>query len=225
MTIKKLWWVFLIPLVIGGCFRVSPVPKIYIEDDTKNFDFATNQQFQLVLPSNHTTGYEWAVIEIDEDILEFVGSSYILSDKYNEDVVGAGGEEVLTFRVQNTNSTRLSLEYLKPWEVTEVANTFMVTINGAPEEELDVYYGTIIPTDEGAEYDDYFRTLISEEVYDEFGIEPLILDGEVVKDIEDKIAEYTEAGALVEIKGKMIDDVPDYGGRQFMVHEIKFVGA
>jgi len=37
--------------------------------------------------------------------------------------------------------------------------------------------------------------------------------------------EYKSKERLVEIRGKMTEDVPDYGGKQFIIHEINPVGA
>lgn len=72
------------------------------------------QEFVIALESSPTTGYRWQFIDpLDEEILELVGSEY----KGPEDGrIGAGGEEVLTFKAISQGETRISLGYKRPWE-------------------------------------------------------------------------------------------------------------
>ena len=72
------------------------------------------RKFSIALESSPTTGYQWRLINpLDEEILELVGSEY----KGPEDErIGAGGEEVLTFRAVSQGTTRISLGYERPWE-------------------------------------------------------------------------------------------------------------
>ena len=72
------------------------------------------QEFVIALESSPTTGYRWQFIDpLDEEIVELVGSQY----KGPEDErIGAGGEEILTFRAISQGKTRISLGYERTWE-------------------------------------------------------------------------------------------------------------
>jgi inhibitor of cysteine peptidase len=72
------------------------------------------QEFVIALESSPTTGYRWQFIDpLDEEILELVGSEYKGSE---DERVGAGGEEVLTFRAISQGETRIAVGYKRPWE-------------------------------------------------------------------------------------------------------------
>jgi len=222
---KKFLYILILPLVLGGCLWVKVLPQITIDDKNQNFDFISEQEFQVILPANHATGYQWMVDDITEGALEYLTSSYRLSDKYAEDIVGAGGEEVLTFKVINVQRSHIVLKYTRPWDEQDVANQFLVTINGNPGDDgLLTYYGTIHSAPIDAQYDDFFR-VEDEKNGEEFGIEPLLINQIADPGIKAKIAEYTDSDTLLEIRGTMTEDVPEYGGKQFIIHEINFVGA
>ena len=72
------------------------------------------QEFVIALESSPSTGYRWRFINpLDEEVLELVGSEY----KGPEDErMGVGGEEILTFRAVSQGTTRISLSYERPWE-------------------------------------------------------------------------------------------------------------
>ncbi len=72
------------------------------------------QEFAITLKSNPTTGYRWRFAEpLDREILELVGSEF---EGPGAGFVGAGGEEVWTFRAMRQGKTVVSLEYVRPWE-------------------------------------------------------------------------------------------------------------
>ena len=72
------------------------------------------QEFVIALESSPTTGYRWQFIDpLDGEILELVRSEYRGPD---DGRIGAGGEEVLTFRAISQGQTRISLGYKRPWE-------------------------------------------------------------------------------------------------------------
>jgi inhibitor of cysteine peptidase len=72
------------------------------------------QEFIIALESNPTTGYRCRFINpLGEEILELVGSEYKVPENER---IGAGGEELLTFRAVSQGATRMSLGYGRPWE-------------------------------------------------------------------------------------------------------------
>lgn len=216
---KKYIWLLLFVFTLTGCSLVTTtqLPQITIDDMNKNFDFEEGDRFQVILPANHTTGYQWEIDEFSEDNLELISNNYKLSDKYDEDIVGAGGEEVFVFRVIKVSRSRIRMNYLKTWDELDIANSFAVTINGNPDDGLLTYIGKIHSLEPGAEYDDYFET----EDGITFGIEPFMVNKIADPGVEAKMKEYTDTDSVLEIRGKMTDDVPDYNGKQFLIHEIQ----
>ena len=72
------------------------------------------QEFAVTLESNPTTGYRWRLAEpLDSAALELVNSEF---ERPETDLVGAGGEEVWTFRAKRRGETVVRLEYAQPWE-------------------------------------------------------------------------------------------------------------
>ncbi len=220
---KKFLYILIFPLILSGCLWSESLPQITIDDKNRNFNFELDQEFQIVLAANHTTGYQWLVDDITDGALEYLTSDYHLSDEYDETVVGAGGEEILTFKVTNVQRSHIILKYARSWDEQDIESQFLVTINGNPGDDgLLTYYGTIHSTSEGAQWNDFFKVA---EGGEEFGIEPLMIVQIADPGIKARISEYTDNDQIIEIRGKMIEDVPDYGGKQFIIHEINFVGA
>jgi inhibitor of cysteine peptidase len=87
------------------------------------------QEFTITLESRPTTGFRWRFRDpLDEEILELVGSEYKGPD---DERIGAGGEEVWTFRAVSRGTTRVSLSYERPWEenvTPEKTRTFAVVV-------------------------------------------------------------------------------------------------
>jgi inhibitor of cysteine peptidase len=79
-----------------------------------SIEVEVGQEFVIALESSPTTGYRWQFIDpLDGEILELMRSEY----RGPEDGrIGAGGEEVLTFRAISQGQTRISLGYRRPWE-------------------------------------------------------------------------------------------------------------
>jgi len=220
---KKFLYILIFPLVLSGCLWTVALSQITIDDKGKNFNFELGQEFQIILPANYTTGYQWLVDDVTEGALEYLSSDYRLSDEYDEEIVGAGGEETLTFKVTNVQRSHIVLKYARSWDEQDVENKFLVTINGNPGDDgLLTYYGMIYSTSEGAQWNDFFKVA---EGGEEFGIEAIMINQITDPGVETKISEYTDNDQIIEIRGKMIENVPDYGGKQFIIHEIDFVGA
>jgi len=73
------------------------------------------QEFNITLESNPTTGYQWQLAkEVNGTILQFVGSEYKPSDS---GLLGAGGKEIWTFKAMSSGTTKISMKYVRPWEM------------------------------------------------------------------------------------------------------------
>ncbi len=85
------------------------------------------QEFIIALGSNLTTGYGWQE-SYDPVMLKLVEKKYV-PDETEEELVGAGGVEYFRFRALKPGSTRITLDYQRPWEgVSAEQKVFAVNI-------------------------------------------------------------------------------------------------
>jgi inhibitor of cysteine peptidase len=70
------------------------------------------QTLRVQLDGNPTTGYEWEVSAVDEDILRYVDSDF----DPDSDAEGSGGTVTLTFEAIGTGATLLELIERPSWE-------------------------------------------------------------------------------------------------------------
>ncbi len=116
---------FVILMVSGGC-SVAEVQLDANSNGTQK-ELARGQTVVVALDSNPTTGYSWAVSDVDQNVLRQVGNSSYQSS--NSNLTGAGGVETFQFEAENAGLTTLKLVYRRPWE-TNVApiKTFTVQV-------------------------------------------------------------------------------------------------
>jgi predicted secreted protein len=86
---------------------------------------SANEEFQITLDSNPSTGYQWQVRSIDETIARLMNDDYIPPAS---GFVGASGKQVLTFEALGEGKTVIKLEYLRPWEPESPASVYSVDV-------------------------------------------------------------------------------------------------
>ena len=130
MRIALLLAALLLGTLTGGCGADPDSPgavDLSAADNGGTVGATTGEQVVLTLESNASTGYSWRLAdEPDQDVLAFVSSEYVAPQ--DGDLVGAAGAEVWTWNAVGEGSTVLRLEYVRPFEPDEVAETFEVTI-------------------------------------------------------------------------------------------------
>lgn len=81
-------------------------------DPTQLVTVKTGETFELVVPSNPSTGYHWDIIpELDETIVQFVEQGYITEQPV---IPGSGGMDIWTFRAAGAGDTTVVLGYYPP---------------------------------------------------------------------------------------------------------------
>jgi parallel beta-helix repeat protein/predicted outer membrane repeat protein len=110
---------------------ISDVPEVVNVNDSDNGSQVTIRQGQILavtLESNPTTGYSWDRVEKEDSILEKFGDTlYFPSEE--EEVVGAGGWEILYFRSKSIGQETLELVYRRSWETdVEPVKTFSIDV-------------------------------------------------------------------------------------------------
>ncbi|MDD5591386.1 MAG: protease inhibitor I42 family protein [Dehalococcoidales bacterium] len=119
-------------LVLSGCSPAgSSAPGTVSVDESssgKQVEIAAGGTLTVTLESNATTGFQWELKSVgDPAVLQSQGGTYNAPE--DTGVVGAGGEEVWTFKALKAGTSSLSMEYSQPWEGgTKAAQTFSLTV-------------------------------------------------------------------------------------------------
>ncbi len=99
---------------------------VHVFAQTEEMTVNTQQQFEISLPSNPSTGYQWMVEEIsDESVVKFVNSTFVSS---GSEMPGSGGTEVLTFWAEKEGMATITLQYLRSWEPDQPAETRTISV-------------------------------------------------------------------------------------------------
>jgi len=129
MTVKLFALVCTLALVIGigGC--PWPLNTVWLDDsnDGDDIEISLSQRLVITLPSNASTGYSWAIAELDTQILENTDQSYI---QPLSPLVGAPGHERWEFTARAAGTTSLRLEYRQAGapEGEDPADTFEIVV-------------------------------------------------------------------------------------------------
>jgi predicted secreted protein len=84
------------------------------ESLSDRFEVAVGQEFTITLASNATTGYHWELTAPpDETVVKLVTNAYKSPETR---ALGAGGQEIWTFRAMGPGQTVINLKYVRPWE-------------------------------------------------------------------------------------------------------------
>jgi inhibitor of cysteine peptidase len=95
-------------------------------DNGSTVDLTTGDRLTIRLESNPTTGYEWAIAEIDEQMLTYLSGSYEPED---DGLVGQGGIQEMTFEAAQAGESVLGLKYWRSWEGDDsIEDRFEVTV-------------------------------------------------------------------------------------------------
>lgn len=97
------------PLIPSGQ-TPSPLPEP--TDPTQLIVVNPGGTFEIVLPSNPSTGYRWQLVrELDANILQLMEQAYVEQQPV---MPGSGGVEVWTFRAVNPGDTTIEVGYFPP---------------------------------------------------------------------------------------------------------------
>jgi len=96
--------------LMAGC--ATQQPKEYT-DPSQEIEVGAGKQFIIALDSNPTTGYNWEA-DFDESFLKLVQDEFKPAE--DKDLVGAGGEQRLTFEGVKKGKTGVTLIYKRSWE-------------------------------------------------------------------------------------------------------------
>ena len=114
--------------------------------DGSTVNASTGDYFSIRLEENPSTGYQWNLTTSDG--IKIVGDEF--EPPENEDVVGAAGFRIWTFRIMDNGTQQIDAIYKRPWEnVTGEEDTFSLTleVEGEPVapadgDDTEYIYGT-----------------------------------------------------------------------------------
>jgi inhibitor of cysteine peptidase len=140
-TMKRLYALWIVTFLLAGCGTSSssatqtPTPLPIAEtpstlpeptDHTQLITVKAGETFELVVPSNSSTGYRWDIIpDLDTNVVELVGQSYIAEQPV---MPGSGGVDVWTFRAAHAGETTIALGYYPPDNDTDPEETVTFSI-------------------------------------------------------------------------------------------------
>lgn len=120
--------VSLAAVACGGEDGAGP-ENVYIADEADNGQSVTmkvGDMLQLMLAENPTTGYTWAIVTNDGDVLTLSGEP---AYEVESDAIGAGGTRTFMFQAAAPGTSVLQLVNARQWETAvEPAETFMMTV-------------------------------------------------------------------------------------------------
>jgi inhibitor of cysteine peptidase len=139
ITMNRLFVLSMAAILLAGCATSSPTPTATLpptaetpstlpepSDPTQLLAVPTGEEFDLVLPSNPSTGYHWELVEeLDENIVQLVGQDYIAEQPV---VPGSGGVDVWAFLAVNAGDTTIMFGYYPPGNDVEPAETVIFSI-------------------------------------------------------------------------------------------------
>ena len=139
MKMKRIPFLLVAIILMSGCGTSTPTPTPTLPptaetpntlpeptDPTELVTVNAGETFDLVLPSNPSTGYQWDIVpELDVNIVEYVEQGYIPEEPV---MPGSGGMDVWTFRAVSVGETTIVLGYYPPDNDTDPGETVTFSI-------------------------------------------------------------------------------------------------
>ena len=138
---KRTCFLLIVMLVLTGCAPSSTTPTPTFPppppgdtqttlpeptDPTQLITVKAGETFDLVVPSNPSTGYHWDIPpDLDTNLIEFAAQNYFAEQPV---IPGSGGMEVWTFRALNLGETTITLGYFPPGDATEPEETVVFSV-------------------------------------------------------------------------------------------------
>lgn len=121
-------------LAVLACGSTSYPEKVSVDSSFSGsaVEIAIGGKLTVTLESNASTGYQWGITNIsDPTVLEEFDQQYINSPQATQNgspIVGAPGTEEWTFRTLRKGTCTISMGYSRPWESSQPAETFSLTV-------------------------------------------------------------------------------------------------
>jgi inhibitor of cysteine peptidase len=114
----------------AGCAQSTAPSSVSLTmaDNGRTVTVQPGGKVLLTLAENQTTGYSWAIAQIDETVLGLTSSTYTIFTA-SPSVVGEGGIHTFTFTAKQAGTSPLALRECYPWAcASSIIAHFAVTI-------------------------------------------------------------------------------------------------
>jgi inhibitor of cysteine peptidase len=116
----------LLLLSFGLMLMASCVGPYTIEDSGKTIELSEDTPFEIELVGNPSTGYQWQVSEINEEVVKQIGKA---DYKTEDDRIGSAGKYTFHFQAVGQGECDLRLTYTRRFEPNaEPAKTFNLKV-------------------------------------------------------------------------------------------------
>ena len=137
---KKFYFLFMVAILLMSCATfapsitptpsliptgVTPNPLPEPTDPTQVMVVKTNETFDIVLPSNPSTGYRWQIIAQDANLVQSIEQTYIAGQPV---MPGSGGMDVWTFTALAPGETTVQFGYFSPGNTMQPEETVIFTV-------------------------------------------------------------------------------------------------
>lgn len=141
------------------------VVKRHVDLDENNngqqYEITEGQYFNLTLPENPSTGYQWAFTETyDPNILTQIDHAF-QAPKSQPPLAGQGGWIFWRFQALHAGTTTLNLGYARSWESTPPVQTYTVKIIVVPSSSKTDTLDVTVTRQEIKESSDTMKTDLS----------------------------------------------------------------
>ncbi|MEB3311251.1 MAG: protease inhibitor I42 family protein [Snowella sp.] len=112
--------------VLGGLTLIDPVQNTVVQAETATklmiltqkengttLNLNVGDRFSIQLPENLTTGFQWEFLPNTDGVVSLEETRYITP---TTQLIGGGGEILLTFRVEKAGQTTITINHWRPWE-------------------------------------------------------------------------------------------------------------
>ena len=118
----------IITLILLFTFFSSCEKDHPIEHDEVNTDYtiSIDEEFNVQLIANHTTGYRWQWINKQIiDIVDTTDYHYVID---NPNLTGSGGKEIWTFKGVNKGLDSIKMEYNQSWTPNSTVDSKTIVV-------------------------------------------------------------------------------------------------
>jgi inhibitor of cysteine peptidase len=124
-TIIQTCAILIFALTLGNTLAGESM-KLSENDSGRTVEILIDDELEVTLPANPTTGYVWEVSSLDSTVLRVDKSDFFAGDK----AIGSGGLEVIKFQVIAVGKSIVRLIFHRPFEKNmPPLKTFEVTVN------------------------------------------------------------------------------------------------
>ncbi|MGE5390366.1 MAG: protease inhibitor I42 family protein [Deltaproteobacteria bacterium] len=109
--------------ILNRCTSMMSVDQNY---NNKEYTMAVGQSFILSLPGNPSTGYSWMMDIGDKSLLRLDGEGF--QPGADTRLIGQGGTNWWKMTALRSGTTKIKLNYQRPWESVQPAQTFEMTV-------------------------------------------------------------------------------------------------